>query len=268
MIQSFSLQGKRDSNEDQHISILNINNMNNTINPINFIGVFDGHGGKLVSKYLKNNLPKFILKKTDINIYQQKSNMTSRFFAKLFDKLQDDLKLNHPIAVKRCGSTALCGVQYIDINNRNMLWLANIGDSRAVIYNSKTLAKALTKDHKPHHTSEKLRIENLGGKIKFDGADWRIGDLSLSRAVGDLDNTPYVTHRPEVFRYKLKKTDKFIIFGCDGIWDVLSNSSACNYVENMIKEKYTGNMAKKLAEHAIKMGSYDNVTITILFLDL
>jgi len=267
MIQSFSLQGKRDSNEDQHISILNLNNNNVKLNPVNFIGLFDGHGGKLVSKYLKNNLPKYILKKTDINIYQQKSNITSRFFAKLFDKVQDDLIKNHPIAVKRCGSTALCGIQYIDINNRNMLWLANIGDSRAVIFNSKTNATALTKDHKPNHTSEKLRIEKLGGKIKFDGADWRIGDLSLSRAVGDLDNIPYVTHRPEVFRYKLKKLDKYIIFGCDGIWDVLSNTEACDYVNNMIKEKYNGNMAKKLAEYAIMRGSYDNVTITLLFLN-
>ena len=146
MFQSFSLQGKRDSNEDQHISILNLNNTNTNINSVNFIGVFDGHGGKLVSKYLKTNLPKYILKKTDINIYQQKSNITSRFFAKLFDKLQDDLKKNHPIAVKRCGSTSLCGVQYIDTKNRNMLWIANIGDSRAVLYNSKTFAKPLTKD--------------------------------------------------------------------------------------------------------------------------
>ena len=34
----------------------------------------------------------------------------------------------------------------------------------------------------------------------------------------------------------------------------------------MILNKYNGNMAKKLAEHAIKTGSYDNVTVTILFL--
>ena len=267
MIQSFSLQGKRDSNEDQHISILNVNNNIKNINPVNFIGIFDGHGGKLVSKYLKTNLAKYIFKKTDVNIYQQKSNITSRFFIKLFDKMQHDLIKNHPIAVKRCGSTALCAVQYIDVNNVNMLWIANIGDSRAVLYNSKKGAKALTYDHKPHHISEKLRIEKLGGKIKFDGADWRIGDLSLSRAVGDLDNTPYVTHNPEIFRYKLKHNDKFIIFGCDGLWDVISNKDATSYINNMIENKYNGNMAKKLAEHAINKGSYDNVTITILFLN-
>ena len=266
MIQSFTLQGKRDSNEDQHIGVLNINNKDNSINQVNFIGVFDGHGGKMVSKYLKDNIPKYILKKTDINIYQQKSAVTSGFFLKLFDKIQDQLIKDHPIAVKRCGSTSLCGVMYKDKMNRNMIWLANIGDSRAVLYNSKSQAIALTIDHKPNLPTEKLRIEKLGGRIKFDGADWRVGDLSLSRAVGDLDNTPYVVHKPEVFRYKLNKKDKFIIFACDGLWDVISNKEACSYVEKHINEKYAGNIAKKLAEYAILRGSYDNVTVSILFL--
>jgi serine/threonine protein phosphatase PrpC len=266
MIQSFSLQGKRDSNEDQHVGILNINNSNPNINSVNLVGVFDGHGGKLVSKFLKLNLQKYILKKTDINIYQQKSSLTSRFFSKLFDKLQEELIKNHPIAAKRCGSTALCGIQYIDTQNRNMIWIANVGDSRAVLFNHKETAIPLTKDHKPHAQSEKKRIESLGGRIKFDGVDWRVGDLSLSRAVGDLDNTPFVTHRPEVFRYRLNKKDKFIIFACDGLWDVVSNQDACKQINDMMKEKYTGNMSKKLAEYAIEKGSYDNVTVSILFL--
>ena len=33
-----------------------------------------------------------------------------------------------------------------------------------------------------------------------------------------------------------------------------------------IKQNYNGNIAKLLAEHAIKSGSYDNVTVSILFL--
>lgn len=266
MIQSFSLQGKRESNEDMHIGLLNLNNNDKSINPINVVGVFDGHGGKLVSKYLKENLPKFILKKTNINIYQQKSLVTSQFFGKLFDKLQSDLIEKHPIAVKRCGSTALLGIQFKDIKDKNIIWIANIGDSRAVLCNHKNVATPLSIDHKPHHASEKKRIESMGGRIKFDGVDWRIGDLSLSRAVGDVDNTPYVTHRPEVFRFRLNKKDRFIIFACDGLWDVVSNTDAVKFVTNLLNSQYKGNIAKKLAEHAYKVGSYDNITVSILYL--
>ena len=48
MIQSFSLQGKRDSNEDQHLGVLNLNNTDRTINPVNFIAVFDNSLSKLL----------------------------------------------------------------------------------------------------------------------------------------------------------------------------------------------------------------------------
>jgi serine/threonine protein phosphatase PrpC len=58
-IYSYSVQGKRDSNEDQHFHEININNSNSNLYPINLFCVFDGHGGKLVSKFLKEKLPNF-----------------------------------------------------------------------------------------------------------------------------------------------------------------------------------------------------------------
>ena len=57
-IQSYSLQGKRPSNEDQHVYFLNLGGEEKKINKINFVGVFDGHGGKTVSTFLKKNVPK------------------------------------------------------------------------------------------------------------------------------------------------------------------------------------------------------------------
>ena len=54
-INTYSLQGRRYRNEDQHFTLLNINNKNKKINKINLICIFDGHGGKAVSKYLKYN---------------------------------------------------------------------------------------------------------------------------------------------------------------------------------------------------------------------
>lgn len=265
-IHTYTLQGKRDSNEDQHFNIINIDNKNKSLHPITYMGVFDGHGGKLVSKFLKANLPKYILKKSYTNIYQEKNNIVSKFFDKLYDKMQTKLIRDHPIAAKRCGSTALSGIYYKDKNKNPMFWVVNVGDSRGVLCNYKDKTVSLSKDHKPNSVTEKKRIEKLGGKIKFDGVDWRIKDLSLSRAFGDLDTSPYVTHKPEIYRVRLNKKDKFIIFACDGLWDVVSNSSAVKFVNRLLNSKYKGNISKKLAEHAIKEGSHDNVTVSILFL--
>ena len=88
----------------------------------------------------------------------------------------------------------------------------------------------LTQDHKPNDKNERSRINKLGGKIYYDGYDWRIKDLSLSRAFGDIEAKPFVSHLPQIYRYKINNNDKFIIFACDGLWDVISNKKAINFV--------------------------------------
>jgi serine/threonine protein phosphatase PrpC len=267
-INTYSLQGRRERNEDQHFTLLNLNNKNKKINKINLVCIFDGHGGKAVSKYLKYNLPPYFLKKNKrLDVFNEKKSIIAYYFTKLFDNVQNKLKTEHPIISSRCGSTALCGIHYVDNNNKQKLIMANVGDSRGVLCNGKNSAVPLTVDHKPNLPSEKKRIESLGGRIRFDGADWRIKDLSLSRAIGDLDTYPFVTHRPEIFRHSISRSDKFVIFACDGLWDVYSNQKAVNFVLKLLKTKYTGNISKKLAESAIKEGSYDNVTVSILFLN-
>ncbi len=266
-VYSHSLQGLRNSNEDQHVYFLNINGENPKLNNINFLGVFDGHGGKTVSKFLRTTIPKYFSKKIDTKAYSN-TKSASKIFNYIFNEVQNKLVKNHPKAVNWCGSTALCGlISKHPTFDKRILWIINVGDSRAVLCNNNNDAVQLSIDHKPNLKSEKDRIEQLGGKIKFDGSDWRIKDLSLSRAFGDTDASPYVTHLPQIYKYTLDKKDKFIIFGCDGLWDVMSNKKATDYILNLMNKNFEGNYSKKLAEKAIKEGSTDNVTAIVLFLN-
>jgi protein phosphatase 1L len=259
-VYSYSLQGKRPTQEDQHIAVLNLDGNNSTLNTVNFFGVFDGHGGKRVSKFLRDNLPNFFLVKTDRNFYDKNETFT-KYTNKVYDLLQNNLKEKHPRAVEYCGSTACVAIQ-----TKNSLWVVNLGDSRAVLCNKKGEAVQLTVDHKPNLPEEKKRIESLGGKISFDGSDWRIKTLSLSRAFGDLDCCPYVTHLPNIYKYKLSSKDKFIIIACDGLWDAISNQNAIEFIRDLQFQNYQGNYAKELANHALTKGSFDNVTVIIYFL--
>lgn len=264
---SHSLQGKRESNEDQHVHIMNFNGENPELNPINFIAVFDGHGGKAVSKYLKENLPQFFVNKFKKDIYTR-PEVATKYFNKVYDLVQSKMKEDHPRAIQYCGSTACVGIHFTDSDGKKRMWVINLGDSRAVKCNKLNLAEQLTQDHKPNSPEEKKRIEQLGGKIEFDGSDWRIKDLSLSRAFGDLECTPYVTHLPQIYKYRISSSDKFIIFACDGLFDVLSNQDAVDFVnELLMNKKFKGNYAKELAEHAIKKGSLDNVTTVVYLLE-
>ena len=224
--------------------------------------VFDGHGGSSISKYLKLNLPHKILNKKNKHIFNNNSNTTT-LFNDIYNSIQNDIKEKHPRIAYRCGSTCCVGIHYLDNNNNHRLWILNVGDSRAVKCNRKGEAVQLSEDHKPHHKSERDRIKHAGGKIVFDGVDWRINDLSLSRAFGDLDAQPQVIHTPDIYNYKLSTYDKFIIFACDGLWDVINNQEAVSYVNKLISSNINCNYAKELALYAYKKGSLDNITIIV-----
>jgi len=262
-IYSISKKGIRDQNEDNDTIIINLDNKDNTKQKINIYGVYDGHGGKFVSKYIADNLPKYF---TDKSV---KYPLSGKYIKTSFENLQNKLEKEHPKEADFCGSTCLVAIEY-KYEKKRYIDIINLGDSRCII-SKKNIAQVITKDHKPNWPDEKKRIQKLGGEIYYDGVDWRIGALSVSRAFGDLDSKPFIAVRPDIFRYKLSNKDQFMIIACDGLWDVLDNQEAVNYVitqcydleMNRINKKI--NIARMLAELALQKGSSDNITVIVIF---
>jgi serine/threonine protein phosphatase PrpC len=274
-VHTISLLGPRPKNEDDLFYNINLNtpgaNSDKKRNA-NIIGIFDGHGGPLVSKYLKEHLPKYFYAGSDALL----SSKHSEYIRKVYDRMQQKIIKDVP-QCKQMGSTALVLELEKGKSDQYYVQAVNSGDCRAVLCNEYNIAVSLTKDHKPMQWEEKIRIEALGGKITRDvGDDYRINGLAVSRSFGDLDVLPYVTHVPEIFNYKISVNSKFIILGCDGVWDVLSSQDAVDFVirEMMISPTHLDNyhthtqknIAKKLGEYALKKGSGDNISIIIMFL--
>lgn len=265
-VHSVSLKGRREQNEDKHTIILNCNGKNKDIKNINFFGVYDGHGGKHISKCLSKNLPTFF---TDKRVAYP---LKKQYVDAVYQHVQNTLRKSHTDIASSCGSTCLVAV-YFKHENNNYLNVLNTGDSRCILCRD-NIASALTKDHKPNWPEERTRIEALGGKIYRDGLDYRIKDLSVSRAFGDLDAEPYVTNMPDTYVYKIEKNDRFFVLACDGLWDVLSNQDVANFILTNCYDSTTNqrinkniNIARKLAEYAILRGTGDNVTIIVVFLN-
>jgi serine/threonine protein phosphatase PrpC len=264
-VYAVSLRGIREQNEDKHVICINGGGKDNTIANINFYGIFDGHGGKFVSKFLSKHLPPIFTNK------QMNYPISSTTVNKIYDYLQSVLKQNYKTDATHCGSTCLVASQFVK-DGANYVNIINLGDSRCVLCRD-NMAIALTKDHKPNWPEERVRIHKLGGEVKRDrDGEWRIQDLSVSRAFGDLDSDKYVTHIPELFRYKLENSDKFMVMACDGLWDVMSNQDVINFIIDicyddtfMTRKNKNVNIARLLGEHAIKIGSSDNITIEIIF---
>jgi serine/threonine protein phosphatase PrpC len=261
---TYSNIGKRDKNEDEYICKINLNQSDKDMHNINLFGVFDGHGGGIVSKYLKYSfIDCFMNKKNNIDFIFSKCFKYEKF-ANIFNSIEGNLEKEHPRAINYCGSTACIIIEYLDkTNNNKYIYVCNVGDSRAIKCDKHNTAIQLSHDHKPNRPDENQRIKNLGGKIIYDGCDWRINGMSLSRAFGDKDCRPFINNIPEVNKYIVNKHDKFIILACDGIWDVLSNQEAVDYILNLLKNKVNHNLSKLLAEYALAKGSTDNVTVII-----
>ena len=125
-----------------------------------------------------------------------------------------------------------------------------MGDSRAVLSHEEgRKSTALSTDHKPCETSERKRIYDSGGQIYQTATvaasaepnsppeiiigPIRVfpGRLSVSRTFGDTEakiaakggNPNVVICTPEIRSFKIDKSHDFIILGCDGIFDKLTD---------------------------------------------
>ena len=258
-----SLRGDRTSNEDNHNIILGLNDDSNTLAKVNFYGIYDGHGGKYVSNFLSHNLYHFFV---DKNV---KYPLELSYVNKIYDELQNVLFTKHEKDATDCGSTCLT-VCHFKVDNNSYLNVLNTGDSRCILCRN-NIAQVLTRDHKPDWPDEYFRISKLGGNIIKDGNTYRINDLSVSRAFGDKESSKFVTHRPDMYKYKITNKDKFMVIACDGLWDVVSPQEVVNFVikncydcgMNRINHKI--NIARKLAEFGIERESGDNITCIVVF---
>ncbi len=117
--------------------------------------------------------------------------------------------------------------------------------------------------------------------VNYTGTEWRVNNQSVSRSFGDLDSVPQVTHLPESYCYKVKKSHQFVVLACDGVWDVMCPQMVVNFINDHLngiteeyhmleaypkpKELYKESIAVRLAKYAIALGSGDNISIIIKY---
>lgn len=285
IIQKASLIGHRDENQDTEIIFDNLDEITRDAPAILLLGVFDGHGpeGTLMSKKAASTFRRFLTHRT------MSYPLHSRDILTISNRVQGAL-LAKPES-KTSGTTSLIVIFYKNEKTSSIgLQIINTGDCRALL-NRDDIGIQLTRDHKPGSFQERNRIMalfeqykgNTGkvhktAKLELDRAnDWRICGLSVSRAYGDIEATPYVSHKPDCFsNYNITTRDSFVMLGCDGIWDVFSNTDISDFVmECMIPDPKTGrpvlkdktrDIAKEICDEAIKRGSMDNVSCIIVFI--
>jgi len=224
-------------------------------NDLRFFAVYDGHGGHRVAEQAQKFLYDEFVKELNVDAKDHEEepvtvvedvNLVETAFVKSFNTVSQKVLSTTYLDME--GSTAvavyLCDDNFI---------AANLGDSRAIISRGPR-AFPLTTDHKPDSPSERKRIEDLGGKVKWHGylgpdrlpvpgmGAYRInGNLAVSRALGDRLERPYVSSEPEITIVARKPDDdKFVVLASDGLWDVMSSQDVVDFVRQIMSGSITG----------------------------
>ena len=239
--------------EDFHLIIDNFMSSNKK----GYFSLFDGHGIDCIepTKYATCRFPNILIENLQNSNYNIEQSLIISF-----KKIDDELKKYSQI--ENCGSTAT--IILID-KELNLIYSANVGDSKSILINKNKTYKNLTTEHKVESNyEENERIKKLGGLI-FNGR--LFGQLVLSRALGDfsLKNNGLISI-PSIHKILLNEDDCFIVIASDGIWDVLSEDD----ITNICIDNYNLNcdeLGKFIVKKAIDMGSEDNISCIIVLIN-
>ncbi|XP_041079162.1 protein phosphatase 1F-like [Polyodon spathula] len=253
-----AIRNTRRKMEDRHVAIPEFNMLCGLEDQTErgYFAVFDGHGGVDAAVYAATHL--------HINLAQQAELLSSPGEAlKKSFRQTDDMFLQKAKRERlRSGSTGVAALLSGD-----WLHIAWLGDSQVMLVRQGQVV-SLMEPHKPEREDEKERIEALGGCVAFMGC-WRVnGTIAVSRAIGDIDQKPYISGDADGASFQLHGSEDYLLLACDGFFDTVRPLEAAGMVlEHLRESRGVGSrVAERLVSQAKSNGSSDNITVLVVFL--
>ena len=248
-----------------------------------FFAIYDGHGGCGCSSFLQSKLHHYLTsianaKHIENSIMKCENDFISKHSTDNFGNLTDT-----------SGSCVLIAM----ITQERKIIFVNIGDSRALLLSSDHKVLFATEDHKPNSPTEHLRIIKAGGSIYQNQMNYELvqngeilkngpfrvfpGRLSVSRTIGDAEikeekfggKKGIIIPTPDIMFIDNLDKAKYVVMGCDGIYDVLSNEEiATMFIEAKshckTREHYCDIVSDMIIKAAMMKESFDNVSCVVI----
>lgn len=221
---------------------------------IHFFGVFDGHGqfGTQCSIFVKDRLVEIL--SSDSSMLQDPVRAYNNAFIRTNEELHDS-----DIDDTMSGTTAITALVV-----GNTLYVANVGDSRAVIAlkdGNRIIAQDLSRDQTPFRKDEYERVKKCGARVlsvdqveglkdpniqtwgdeETEGSDpprlWVQNGMypgtAFTRSVGDSTAEKIgVIAAPEVSVVPLTPDHPFFVVASDGVFEFLSSQAVVDMVSS------------------------------------
>ncbi|CAH9055062.1 unnamed protein product [Cuscuta epithymum] len=244
-----------------------------------FVGVYDGHAGpeaaRFICDHLFNNIKKFTT---------QNQEMSAETISKAYLETEEEflsLVRKQWLMKPQIASVGSCCLVGIICNG--MLYIANAGDSRAVLGK----VEKHTKDVKAVQLSyeHNANLESVRDELKLLHPDdpqivvlkhkvWRVkGLIQISRSIGDAYfkrwefnrepllpkfrvtepfHTPILKAEPSIHVHKVLPEDQFLILASDGLWEHLTNQEAVEIVNSSPRNGVARKLVKAALHEAAK----------------
>lgn len=252
--------------EDEDIAIETSIQIQEQCIPFKLFGVFDGHAGSDVSKFVKENIEIYL---KEALTYYNENNFTEEGIFHALKRCFILLDTNLPKDIEDQGTTATVALVIED-----NIWVANVGDSRTIFVKEGGEIIQASEDAKPTMPGYLKTIKKLGGIVSYQRVN---GILAVARAIGDktivggdedspCNNTCCVSPKPKITCLPFEElAGGYLVLACDGLYDVASTDEVGKAINDMSSLSYTPQqMSRTLVAEAIQHSSIDNVTVVVV----
>lgn len=140
------------------------------------------------------------------------------------------------------------------------LYVSNVGDAQALLIQSDSNHKIITRKHDPAEMTERARIREAGGFVSRQG---KLNDvLEVSRAFGYVRMSPAVVAAPHVTQITLRESDEIIMIASKELWDYLTPDFAVDVARSERSDLMRA--AQKLRDLAIAFGATNKIMVMLI----
>jgi protein phosphatase PTC1 len=226
--------------------------------------LFDGHSGREAAQFCATNIQEYVTRAFDaVDAVGEDDAALGARMSSSFVALNDALAAKSDSIPPHQGCTAVVALVLRAGDSRKLV-VGNAGDARALLINADASTRRLTVDHVASDADEAARVVAAGGFVTNDRVN---GQLEVTRSIGDQLMKAYVVSTPHTSVSALSDQSKYLVLGCDGIWDVLDDQFVADTLRDPQHAELDCNgLSKVLVAWALQKGSTDNLSAQVIAL--